>query len=154
MKIMELLKWDILQDTIAVLLRYGAECNCASYPLGSVGGFTPADLASMHNHNGIAAYLSESHLAQRLSRLRVSDDRGSSVRKRNRNIPVNIPVGLSHSNDDSAEQEVCRHDYFRFFATVSIQFIFSCIRCTSYPRLPERRQKKYIRQVIVAKFLR
>ena len=92
------------QNTIAVLLRYGANGNATSYTLGAVNGFTPADLASMHNHSGIAAYLSETHLAQGLSKLRLSDDR-SSLRKRNRNRPVN----MSQSNDTAAEEEVSKH---------------------------------------------
>ena len=92
------------QNTIAVLLRYGANGNALSYTLGAVNGFTPADLASMHNHSGIAAYLSETHLAQGLSKLQLSDDRGS-FRKRNRNRPIN----MSQSNDTAAEEEVSQH---------------------------------------------
>uniref|UniRef100_A0A061R9Y9 Cg-1-domain-containing protein n=1 Tax=Tetraselmis sp. GSL018 TaxID=582737 RepID=A0A061R9Y9_9CHLO len=90
------------EDTIALLLRYGAQCNSVSYPLGAIGGFTPADLASMNNHNGIAAYLSEINLAQRLSRLQLSDERSVAMRKRNRNTAVDV----SQLNDASAEQEV------------------------------------------------
>lgn len=90
------------QDVVALLLRNGASCHALSYSVGSFGGFTPADLASMHNHNGIAAYLSESHLAQMVALiggLDISDDPTALFRKRHRN-------SVAHIGESAPEAEV------------------------------------------------
>mmetsp|Transcript_21091 Transcript_21091/g.53102 ORF Transcript_21091/g.53102 Transcript_21091/m.53102 type:complete len:759 (+) Transcript_21091:1127-3403(+) len=94
------------EDVVALLLRNGASCHALSYSVGSFGGFTPADLASMHNHNGIAAYLSESHLAQMVALiggLDISDDPTALFRKRHRN-------SVAHIGESAPEAEVeARH---------------------------------------------
>lgn len=94
------------EDVVALLLRSGAGCHVLSYPVGTVGGFTPADLASMHGHNGIAAYLSETHLAQMVSRIRgldISDDPYSAFRKRTRSGVAEIIAESAPEADQEAQ---------------------------------------------------